>query len=209
MNDFKQASQFLAHLDPDWSRLVTAVGVCTHKTLPEHAPYEALVRTIAFQQLHSRAAEAILGRLLIQYDNRLPSPQQLSLMDEQALRACGFSGRKIVSLKAIAEAALSGLVPNRHSAQQMPTEDLIKHLSTLPGVGRWTVEMLLIYNLERMDIFPADDFGVRNGYRQLKSLADMPKRKTMLQVAEICRPFGTIAAWYLWRAAALNSTVNG
>ena len=203
---YSAASDYLAAIDTDWAKLVATVGSCTHLPKPEREPYEALVRTVAYQQLHARAAEAILGRLVALHCNQFPTPEQLLAMDEQQLRACGFSARKTLTLKAIAEAARNGLIPNRTTADKMPDDELINRLITLPGIGRWTVEMLLIYTLERIDIFPIDDFGVRNGYRFLKSLDDLPSRKTLQQASLAFKPYGTIAAWYLWRAAELATT---
>lgn len=197
------ASAHIASIDADWLRLVNAVGPCTHLPKPEREPYEALLRAVAYQQLHARAAEAILGRLLALYQGNFPRPQQLLAMDEQQLRSCGFSGRKTTTLKALAQAAIDGLVPNRTLAEQMPDDELIERLVSLPGIGRWTVEMLLIYTLERLDIFPLDDFGVREGYRALKCLDDLPNRKTLQQAGLACHPYGTVAAWYLWRVASL------
>jgi len=200
---YNTASEYLAGIDADWARLVAAVGACTHIPKPEREPYEALVRAVAYQQLHARAAEAILGRLLTLYQNNFPTPEQLIAIDEQQLRSCGFSGRKILTLKAIATGALSGLIPSRIIADSMSDEELIERLVSLPGIGRWTVEMLLIYTLERIDIFPINDLGVREGYRFLKSLDVLPNRKTMQQAGLACSPYRTIAAWYLWRVAAL------
>lgn len=197
------ASAHIASIDADWLRLVETLGPCTHAPKPEREPYEALVRAVAYQQLHARAAEAILGRLLTLHCGNFPSPQQLITMENQQLRSCGFSGRKIITLKAIAQATMDELIPNRTLADTMPDELLIERLVSLPGIGRWTVEMLLIYTLERLDIFPLDDLGVREGYRFLKSLDDLPNRKTLQLAGLACSPYGTIAAWYLWRVASM------
>lgn len=201
--NYSIASEYLANIDADWARLVTAVGACTHTPKPEREPYEALVRAVAYQQLHARAAEAILGRLLTLRHGNFPTPEQLIAIDEQQLRTYGFSNRKILTLKAIATGTLNGLIPSRIIADSMPDEELIERLVSLPGIGRWTVEMLLIYTLERLDIFPVDDFGVREGYRHLKSLDTLPNRKTLQQAGLACSPYRTIAAWYLWRVTAL------
>lgn len=201
------AAQHLAAIDGDWAALIAAVGDCTHQPKPEREPYEALVRTVAYQQIHARAAEAILGRLLALHPQGLwPTPETLLAMDDTILRTCGFSTRKTATLKAIAAGAVSGLIPNRALAEQMPEEELIARLTQLPGIGRWTVEMLLIYTLERMDIFPVDDFGVREGYRLLKKLEQQPNRKAMQEIGLLCSPYRTIAAWYLWRASELFNT---
>ncbi|AJO78167.1 DNA-3-methyladenine glycosylase [Pseudomonas sp. MRSN 12121] len=197
---FFQARAFLAGRDADWARHVAAVGPCLHQAKPTREPYEALVRAIAYQQLHARAGDAILGRFLGLYGSgAFPSPAQILASDIEQLRACGFSASKIVTLRGIAEATLSGVVPDYATALAMDDEALIERLTRLRGIGRWTVEMLLIYSLERLDILPADDFGVREGYRRLKGLAQQPTRKQMIEIGQAWRPYRTVAAWYLWR----------
>jgi len=128
-----------------------------------------------------------------------PAPSQLLATEFDTLRTCGFSGRKIETIKGIAEGALSGLVPSRNDADAMTDEVLIQRLSELKGIGRWTVEMLLIFTMERRDILPADDFGVVEGYKRLKKLDVSPKRKEMIEIAQAWSPHRTIASWYLWR----------
>lgn len=193
------AEKYLADIDDDWAGLIARVGPCTHQPKPAQAPYEALARAVAYQQLHPRAGDAIIARLLALFDNRFPTPAQLLAADFTALRACGFSGRKIETLQGIADAAGNGIVPGFDAASAMTDEALIDQLVTLKGIGRWTVEMLLIFNLGRLDILPADDFGVRDGYRRLKSLDSAPTRKIMEQLGAAWQPYRTIAAWYLWR----------
>ena len=119
------------------------------------------------------------------------------------LRRCGFSTRKITAVKRIAEGALNGLVPSLHAARRMQDDELIARLITLPGIGRWTVEMFLMHTLGRMDILPVDDFGVRDGYRFLKSMNTLPTRKELEKAGLPCSPYRTIASWYLWRVASL------
>ncbi len=200
---YRQAAAFLSSLDDDWARHITATGPCRHAAKPAREPYEALVRAIAYQQLHAKAGDAILGRLLALYPGTdFPSPGQLLDTDETALRGCGFSATKLATIRGIAQASLDGVVPTRGEALAMPDEALIEQLVTLRGVGRWTVEMLLIYTLERSDILPADDFGVREGYRRLKRLEAAPTRRQMMETGRAWRPYRTIAAWYLWRMPA-------
>ena len=158
-------------------------------------------RAIAYQQLHARAAEAILGRLLALFpEDAFPTPQQLLTVSPETLRACGFSASKMATVQGIAQARLEGLVPTREEALAMADEALIERLVALRGVGRWTVEMLLIYSLERSDILPVDDFGVREGYRRPKGLDKAPTPAQMRSLGGGWRPFRTVAAWYLWRA---------
>lgn len=198
--NYKKGAAFLTLLDEDWSCLIAKVGECTHRPKPEREPYEALIRAIAYQQLHAKAGDAILGKLLALFgSSRFPKPKQILSADIAELRACGFSARKIETIRAIAEGSLSGLVPSRANADGMSDEELISKLVTLKGIGRWTVEMLLIYTLERVDVLPVDDFGVREGYRRLKSLSKAPSSKEMGLVGEPWSPYRTIAAWYLWR----------
>ncbi|MBF8779437.1 DNA-3-methyladenine glycosylase family protein [Pseudomonas fulva] len=198
---YLKAAAFLAALDQDWARHVDAVGPCLHHATPGREPYEALVRAIAYQQLHARAAEAILGRLLALFpDGEFPTPGQLLASDPQALRACGFSARKLATIRGIAQARLDGLVPARDEALGLSDDALIQRLVMLPGVGRWTVEMVLIYCLGRSDILPVDDYGVREGYRRLKRLDKAPTPGQMRLLGSTWSPYRTVAAWYLWRA---------
>jgi DNA-3-methyladenine glycosylase II len=194
------AAKYLASIDADWSRLVAQLGPCGHEPKPAREPFEALVRAVAYQQLHVKAGDAILARLLALYpQSSFPSPAQLLDTDFDAMRACGFSARKIETIRGIAAATLSGVVPNLAAAQRLPDDELITRLSALKGIGRWTVEMFLIYSLDRPDILPVDDFGVREGYRLLKSLDVAPTPKAMALIGDAWSPHRTAAAWYLWR----------
>ena len=199
MQPYQAATEFLSALDDDWAALITTVGACTFETRPEREPFQALVRAVAYQQLHGKAGDAIIKRFLAIYDDGFPTPNQLLATEFDALRACGFSGRKIETIKGIAEGALTGLVPSRLEADDMPDEELIKRLVTLKGIGRWTVEMLLIFTLERLDVLPADDFGVVEGYKRLKHLESAPNRKQITEIGKAWSPYRTIASWYLWR----------
>lgn len=195
---YQPISQFLSEIDHDWAQLVATVGECKLETKPEREPYEALVRAVAYQQLSTKAGDAILGKFVKNFDS-FPTPEQLINTEFDALRAVGFSGRKIETLKAIAAGAMSGLVPPREIADSMSNEALIERLVTLKGIGQWTVEMMLIFTLARIDILPADDFGIVDGYRRLKKLDAAPKRKEMAEIGKVWSPYRSIASWYLWR----------
>ena len=201
---YKAASSFLAALDADWQRHIAAVGPCLHQPHPARDPYESLVRAIAYQQLHAKAGDAIVGRLVGLFPGQsFPRPEQILETGFDHLRSCGFSAGKIETIQGIAQATLDGVVPDYATALAMDDEALIERLVSLRGVGRWTVEMLLIYSLERMDILPADDFGVREGYRRLKGLEVQPTRKQMVEIGLGWSPYRTAAAWYLWRVPKL------
>lgn len=200
---YRRAAKHLASLDDDWARHVAAIGPCRHESRPARDPYQALVRAIAYQQLHARAGDAILGRFLALYPGQsFPPPATLLGTDPQAQRDCGFSASKLATIRGIAQAALDGVIPGRDEALAMTDDALVERLVALRGVGRWTVEMLLIYTLERMDILPVDDYGVREGYRRLKRLDKAPSPAQMRTIGEAFSPYRTIAAWYLWRMPA-------
>ncbi|MDI1360688.1 DNA-3-methyladenine glycosylase [Methylotenera sp.] len=196
---FRQATDFLASLDADWAQLIQTVGECQFEPKPTREPYEALIRAVAYQQLHAKAGDAIIKRLLSIYDDAFPAPSQLLATEFDSLRACGFSARKIETILGIAEGAISGLVPTRTVADAMADEDLIQRLVTLKGIGRWTVEMLLMFTMVRMDVLPADDFGIVQGYKRLKKLDAAPTRKEITEIGKAWSPYRTIASWYLWR----------
>ena len=119
--------------------------------------------------------------------------------DFETLRTCGFSAKKIESLYGVAAAALTGLVPSRVDAERMTDDALIAQLVTLKGIGRWTVEMMLMFTLARTDVLPADDLGVAEGYKRLKKLTSPPKPKKIREIGELWSPYRSIATWYLWR----------
>lgn len=197
---YRRAGKFLSELDEDWARHIAAIGPCRHEAKPAREPYEALVRAIAYQQLHAKAGDAILGRLLALYPGvSFPPPEQLLAGDPELQRACGFSAAKLATIRRIAHATVEGVVPSLEEARRLPDAVLIERLTSLRGVGRWTVEMFLIYSLERSDVLPVDDFGVREGYGRLKGLEKAPTPRQMREIGEAWSPFRTAAAWYLWR----------
>ncbi len=184
-------------------RLIAAHGPCDLVADTRLSPFESLVRAVAHQQLNGTAAESILRRFLALFPNRrrFPNASELASVGDDALRASGFSRQKIASLRDIAEKTLSGLVPSHRAIMKLGDDEIIERLTQVRGVGRWTVEMLLIFKLGRPDVLPADDFGIRNGYRVAFGLDEMPKPKEILAYGEIWRPYATTAAWYLWREA--------
>jgi DNA-3-methyladenine glycosylase II len=198
----KQADKFLAACDPDFAALIAKVGPSRLGIDKSREPYQALMSAVAHQQLHGRAAQAILGRVVALFpDHPFPPPELFMARPDEELRACGLSAAKLRAMRDIAEKAASGFVPSRASAARMENEALIERLTALRGVGRWTVEMLLIFSLGRADVLPIDDFGVREGYRKLKKLDMQPKPKALAEIGQAWAPYRSTAAWYLWRAA--------
>jgi DNA-3-methyladenine glycosylase II len=194
----------LRHLRRDrrFAALIRRVGPPLLAIERRRSPYEALMRAIAHQQLHGRAAQAILARFEALYPAGVfPQPELVLKSSDLELRACGFSGSKIAAMRAICAATLDGTVPTRRASARLSDEVLIERLSSIRGVGRWTVEMLLIFTLGRPDVLPVDDFGVRDGYRHLYGLDVQPKPKALAEIGQAWSPFRSIAAWYLWRAS--------
>ena len=164
--------------------------------------YEALTRAIAHQQLNGRAAQTILARFVALFgDGRFPTPAQVLAASPARMRRAGFSRAKVLAIKDIARHALSGTIPTRRAAARLDDEALIERLVAIRGVGRWTVEMLLIFTLGRPDVLPVDDFGVREGYRRAFGLRKPPTPKTLARLGERWKPHRSAAAWYLWRVA--------
>jgi DNA-3-methyladenine glycosylase II len=198
---YRRATDHLSRLDDDRARHIESVGPCRHRAKQAREPYEALVRAIAHQQLHAKAGDAILGRLLALYSGmHFPTPEQLLAINSELQRACGFSAAKLATIRGIALATVEGGVPTRDAAMALSDNESIERLISLRGIGRWTVEMLLIYSLERSDILPVDDFGVREGYRRLKGLEVAPTPHQMREMSQNRSPHRTVAAWYLWRS---------
>jgi DNA-3-methyladenine glycosylase II len=188
-------------LDPAFAGLIRRVGPPRLDIQRQRSPYEALIRAIAHQQLHGKAAEAILGRFAALYPGGMfPTPDQVQATEDAALRACGFSGSKIAALRDICARTLDGTVPSRRASARLSDAALIERLTTIRGVGRWTVEMLLIFTLGRPDVLPVDDFGVREGYRVLNGLDSQPKPRELAEIGLSWAPFRSLATWYLYRA---------
>ena len=192
----------LAKTDPVMRRLIREVGPFTLTPRSKRSPFESLARAIAHQQLHEKAAESILRRFVaLSPTGRFPQPDDLLAMNEQAIRGAGFSQAKVAALRDLAAKTLDGTVPTGAIVRKLDDEAIIERLIAVRGVGRWTVEMLLIFQLGRPDVLPVDDFGVRNGFRIAYGRRSMPKPKEVRRHGERWKPYRTTAAWYLWRAA--------
>ena len=182
-------------------RLVRKVGPCRLKVEARRSPFEALVRAVAHQQLTGRVAEVILGRFLALYPGRrFPTPEEVLATEVQTLRGAGFSSAKAAALQDIAAKTLEGVVPTRRVAARLSDDAVIERLTQVRGVGRWTVEMLLIFTLGRRDVWPVDDFGVRKGFALAYGYEELPRPRDLREAGEKWRPHRTTAAWYLWRA---------
>ena len=201
----KQAQKALLKKDPTLKALFKRHHPLEFTPKLQRSPYESLVRAISHQQLHGKAAETILGRMIALFPGqKFPTPQDLVHISFEQLRACGFSQNKVKSIKDIAQKTIDGIVPDKRAIKKMSNEEIIEKLTVIYGVGRWTVEMLLIFQLGRLDVWPIDDFGVRNGFRIWKKKKVMPTAKEIKPHGSKWSPFETIVALHLWREADLK-----
>ena len=199
-----EAITHLTRADKTLARLISRVGPCQLRPATRRPPFQALVRSVTFQQLNGKAAETILGRVLALYpDKKFPSPEELLATPEEKLRTAGLSRNKTAAVKDIAAKTLDGVVPDSRAIRKLSNEEILERLTTVRGVGPWTVEMLLMFTLGREDVLPVTDFGVRKGFALTYGLKDLPAPKDLLAHGEKWRPHRTTASWYLWRAVDL------
>jgi DNA-3-methyladenine glycosylase II len=183
------------------ANLVALAGPLRWRPRDPDGRFGALVRSIVFQQLAGRAAQAIYGRVRSAVGDAL-TPETLTAVPDAALRAAGLSGNKLASLRDLSAKILDGTVElNRLS--RLGDDEVVAALSTVRGIGRWTAEMYLIFQLRRLDVWPVDDLGVRQGYGLAWSLAPPPTAKELAPLGERFRPYRSIVARYCWSAVAL------
>jgi len=174
------------------------------RTSPFHLPrpstgrFAALAESILHQQLAGAAARAIHGRFVALFDGDL-SPEAVLAVPPRKLRAAGLSGRKVASIRDLAAKVVDGTVPLDRIGR-LADEDVITRLSVVRGIGRWTAEMFLIFQLRRLDVWPVGDYGIRKGYALAYGLRKLPTPKQLEGEGERFRPYRTVAAWYCWQA---------
>ena len=195
----------LASADPVLGALIRAVGPLRLDPRPDGEPFQTLAHAIAHQQLNGIAANTILKRLVEACGNgSFPAPQAILDASTETLRAAGFSFAKIAALKDLAAKTLQAVVPDLQALIALGDEAIIERLTQVRGIGRWTVQMLLIFHLGRPDVLAVDDFGLRAGFRAAYGLKKMPHPKQLALWGERWRPYRSAAAWYLWRAIELE-----
>ena len=201
----ERALSHLADSDPRMGRLIERVGPCRLRADRTRSPFQTLVRAVAHQQLTGKAANTILGRLIALHPGRdFPTPEDLLAAPEEKLRGVGFSRAKVAALKDIAAKTLDGVVPEPKALAKLADAEIIERLTTIRGVGQWTVEMMLIFKLGRLDVLPVHDYGVKKGFAKTYRKKDLPKPAELLEHGECWRPYRSVASWYLWRALELE-----
>ncbi len=216
--DPQEAVAALAAADPRLGRLIERAGSFTLRLPSQQSPFEALLRSILYQQLHGKAAAAIHTKLLLSFApvgggiGQHPSPEQILQCPNEQLRGAGLSHNKALAIRDLAAKTVDGTVPSLARIKRMTDTEIIDHLTQVRGVGRWTVEMFLMFRLGRPDVLPVSDYGVRKGFAltfqglkpEQKVTPDLlPNAAVMERRGRRWAPWRSLASWYLWRACDL------
>lgn len=198
------AINFLQQSDPILGQLISQIGPCQLDSSQQNGDlFSSLSRAILYQQLSTKVATVIYHRFLQLYPEKPPSALDILNTPEEVLRSVGVSRPKIIYLKDLATRVLSGL-PTLEELEAMDDESIIKTLTQVKGIGRWTVQMLLIFRMNRPDVLPLDDLGVRAGIRKVYGLNELPDKKTIESLGQKWKPYCTVASWYLWRSLEIR-----
>ncbi len=194
----------LAHLqagDPALAGLIRRVGPFALELKPAASLFEALLRSIVYQQLHGKAAATIHGRVLAELAKHGgPTPDALTRCSDAALRGAGLSRNKLLAVRDLSAKCLAGTVPSLAAAARLGDEDLGARLTEVRGIGPWTVHMLLIFYLGRPDVMPTGDFAIRLAFRKLYRKRKDPTPEAIIRHASCWQPYRSVASWYLWRS---------
>jgi DNA-3-methyladenine glycosylase II len=195
------AIEQVASSDPRMAALIARARPFTVQRARVVRPFDALAESIAYQQLSGKAAATIWGRVRALYGTRRTLDAQAILdTPDERLRACGLSTSKTAALKDLAAKRIDGTVPGGAELVRLSDEEVIARLTTVRGIGRWTVEMLLLFEMGRLDVWPVTDYGVQKGYARTFGKRKLPTPKQLMKAGEQWRPYRSVAAWYFWRA---------
>jgi len=199
------AERYLQSVDARLGRIIRKVGPCPLGPRRRVAPWQALVKSVAYQQLNGTAAETIFSRFLALFPTgQFPEPAEVLRKSEEELRTAGLSRAKVLAIRDIAEKTIGGVVPDRRTIARWSDAEIIERLTILRGVGPWTVEMLMMFTLGRRDVLPATDYGIRTGFGLVFAHEELPQPQKILAHGERWRPYRSVASWYLWRAVDLG-----
>lgn len=195
----EEAVRYLSKTDAVLAEVMRRTGPFTMQIRGLHKPFESLARNVIYQQLHGNAAAAIHARVVALFGKVKLHPADVLAASEESLRSAGLSGAKTAALKDLAAKTLDGTIPTLARLRRMEDEEIIERLTTVRGIGRWTVEMLLMFRLGRPDVLPVGDYAVRKGFARAYNLQEMPKPKELERRCEHWRPYRSVASWYMWR----------
>ena len=200
--DYQRARRFLMRKDPVLATVIRQVGPCELPNIPYQPPFMALAEAIASQQLSVKAADTIFGRFCALFADNTPDAHRLLQLQDEAIRAAGFSRSKVVFLRDLATHVTERRL-ELDRLHELDDDRVLEQLTAVKGIGQWTAEIYLMFRLQRPDVFPAADLGLVKGVQRVYGLRQRPTRKKLLKMAEAWRPYRSVAAWYLWRSLAL------
>lgn len=197
--EFARARRLLMRRDPVLAPIIKQHRGRSLLDAPVVDPFSALVRTITAQQISTKAAATIHGRLVALMPGGVATPDALQSITDEQLRTAGLSRQKCVYLRDLGEKVASGLLPV-HTLADLPDDDVVEAIVKVKGLGRWSAEMFLMFRLRRPDVLPVDDLGIVTAIQRLYGLRKRPKPDRIRKIAESWRPYRTVACWYLWRS---------
>ena len=215
--DHTAAISHLSSVDRKLARIIAKSGPCALQPERTQSIFEALLESIIYQQLNGKVAATITGRVKALFPENthhlrtrrglvagFPTPEQILAATPELLRSAGLSQAKMLAIRDLAAKTLDDTVPSAREAHRMSDDELVERLVQVRGIGRWTVEMLLIFRLGRPDVLAVDDYGIRKGFAKIHKMAELPKPKELLAYGERWRPYRSVASWYMWRAAEMK-----
>ncbi|MGB9430100.1 MAG: DNA-3-methyladenine glycosylase 2 family protein [Gammaproteobacteria bacterium] len=200
----RRALRHLKRVDARLAELISRVGPLRLVARPANSPFEALLRAITYQQLSSKAAATIHGRLLGLFPRGL-TPRGLLATPASDLQSAGLSRNKLLAMRDLAAKTLDGTVPDFAVLEALSDDAIIERLTTVRGVGHWTAEMLLIFTLGRPDVLPLGDLGIRKGFQLVYGMKRLPAAVTLQRAGRVWTPHRSVASWYLWRALDIET----
>ena len=195
----KEASDFLSKIDSDWEILIKKIGVFSPKLSHDLEPYQSLIKSVIFQQLHPKAGSAIFKRFLLIFNNEFPDDKSILEKSSIEIKSCGLSQNKLLSILEVASQSANKKLPTSLEIKKIQDDEIIKLFTSIKGIGEWTAQMLLIFNLGRLDILPHNDLAIRRNYQKLKRLTNPITPKEIIEISAAWSPYRSIASWYLWR----------
>lgn len=209
--DPAEAVAALSKADKKLARVIRQAGEFTMRPERMQSVFHAILKAIVYQQLSGKAAATILGRVLaLNEAGERVTPDEILATSDEALRGAGLSRNKLLAIKDLAQKTIDGVVLPVPKLRKLTDEEIVERLTQVRGIGRWTVEMLLIFRLGRPDVLPVTDLGVRRGFQLTYGLNEMPTYEALRTYGEKWRPYRSVASWYLWRAVeqAADSAAN-
>ena len=215
--DHTSAVEHLSRVDRKLARIIAKAGPCGLQPERTQSIFEALLESIIYQQLNGKVAATITERVKALFPENthslrtrrrvvagFPTPEQVLAATPELLRSAGLSQAKMLAIRDLAAKTLDGTVPTPREAHKMSDDELVERLIAVRGIGRWTVEMLLLFRLGRPDVLAVDDYGIRTGFAKIHRMAELPKPKELMAYGERWRPHRSVASWYMWRAAEMK-----